>query len=222
MTLPLQIPDLHPLLHSKHLSITLQVWKAIRNALSRGVKNKRLSGGHFFTLVNIDDCTRFRVLGIYTKRTAANSKHFLEERMVEEFPFPIQRIQTDRGAEFFGLAFQKSMRRFGIKFRPIRPYAPHLNGKVERSQRTDKVEFYPLIDLNSSELEEQVEQWQFDYNWHRPHSALGGITPIEKTCQLSGVTPSQMEIEAHYDPKREHFQNRDYSVEMAIRKVKRC
>jgi transposase-like protein len=40
----------------------------------------------------IDDCTRFRALGIYSKRTAKNSVHFLEERLIEEFPFPIQRI----------------------------------------------------------------------------------------------------------------------------------
>lgn len=41
----------------------------------------------------VDDCTRFRVLGIYSRRTAKNSVHFLEERMIGEFPFPIQRIQ---------------------------------------------------------------------------------------------------------------------------------
>ena len=80
----------------------------------------------------IDDCTRFRVLGIYSRRTAKNSVRFLEERMLEEFPFPIQRIQSDRGAEFFGLEFQKAVQSNSIKFRPIRPRSPHLNGKVER------------------------------------------------------------------------------------------
>jgi hypothetical protein len=37
------------------------------------------------------------VLGIYSRRTARNSVKFLDERMLDEFPFPIQRIQTDRG-----------------------------------------------------------------------------------------------------------------------------
>jgi hypothetical protein len=50
----------------------------------------------------VDDCTRLRVLGIYPRRTAKNSVHFLEECLLHEFPFPIQRIQTDRGGEFFG------------------------------------------------------------------------------------------------------------------------
>ena len=137
----------------------------------------------------IDDCTRFRVLGLYSRRTAKNSVHFLEERMLEEFPFPIQRIQTDRGGEFFGLEFQMAMKRNCIKFRPVKPRSPHLNGKVERSQMTDKVEFYPTVKIEDESLAVRLEEWQFDYNWHRPHSSLGGKTPLEKSCELSEQTP---------------------------------
>lgn len=39
----------------------------------------------------IDDCTRIRVLTVYSRRSAANSLPFLE-KVIEEFPFPIQRI----------------------------------------------------------------------------------------------------------------------------------
>jgi transposase InsO family protein len=72
------------------------------------------------------------VLAIYSRRTAKNSVRFLEGQMIEEFPFPIQRIQSDRGAEFFGLEFQKAMQNSSIKFRPIRPRSPHLNGAHRR------------------------------------------------------------------------------------------
>lgn len=34
--------------------------------------------------------------------------------MIDEFPFPIQRIQSDRGAEFSGTDFQKAMRNNSI------------------------------------------------------------------------------------------------------------
>ena len=54
----------------------------------------------------VDDCTRTRVLALYKRRTAANSLQFLE-LAIEEFPFPIQRIQTDRGREFFAYCFQE-------------------------------------------------------------------------------------------------------------------
>ena len=61
---------------------------------------------------------------------------------------------------------------YGIKFRPIRPGSPHLNGKVERSQKTDKLEFYATCDLDDPDLEDRLAEWQHYYNWRRPHGAL--------------------------------------------------
>ena len=87
----------------------------------------------------VDDCTRWRVLEVYKRRTAANTLNFID-KMLEEFPFPIQHIQSDRGLEFFAEKVQKRFMDYGIKFRPVKPASPHLNGKVERSQRTDKEE----------------------------------------------------------------------------------
>ena len=67
----------------------------------------------------IDDCTRIRALAIYPRRSAANSLLFLE-RAIEEFPFPIQAIQTDCGREFFAYSFQEKLMEYAIKFRPVR------------------------------------------------------------------------------------------------------
>jgi len=78
----------------------------------------------------IDDCTRVRVLALYPRRSADNSLLFLE-RVIEEMPFPVQAIQTDRGREFFAYCFQEKLMQYAIKFRPIKPASPHLNGKVE-------------------------------------------------------------------------------------------
>lgn len=47
---------------------------------------------------------------------------------------------------FFGEEFQQALRENCIKFRPIRPRTPHLNGKVERAQQTDKIEFWATAD----------------------------------------------------------------------------
>lgn len=44
----------------------------------------------------IDDCSRYRVLDVFKRRTAANTLSFIN-KVIEEMPFPIQRIQTDRG-----------------------------------------------------------------------------------------------------------------------------
>ena len=40
---------------------------------------------------------------------------------------------------------------YSIKFRPVKPASPHLNGKVERSQQTDLREFYATADLSNFE-----------------------------------------------------------------------
>jgi hypothetical protein len=56
----------------------------------------------------IDDCSRYKVLGVYSRATGANTLDFLE-RLIEEMPFPIQRIQTDRGREFFAEAVQQRL-----------------------------------------------------------------------------------------------------------------
>jgi hypothetical protein len=67
----------------------------------------------FYQYTAIDDCTRFKVLALYPKRTAENTLIFLE-KVVEEMPFPIQRIQTDRGLEFFALKVQKRLMEWGV------------------------------------------------------------------------------------------------------------
>ena len=95
-------------------------------------------------------------------------------------PFPIQRIQTDRGTELFAIKVQEYLMKFSIKFRPVRPGAPHLNGKVERSQRTDFDEFYSTVNLESPDLEDQLQEWQHFYNWDRPHGSLSSLSPMDK------------------------------------------
>jgi integrase-like protein len=111
---------------------TATIWKTLRRhrshaepvCYSRAVPGERVQmdtckiAPGVYPYTAIDDCTRFRVLGIYSRRTSKNSVRFLEERMLDELPFPIQRIQTDRGGDFYGLTFRQAMRRNFIKFRP--------------------------------------------------------------------------------------------------------
>jgi transposase InsO family protein len=183
------------------------------------VDTKKLAPGKY-QYTAIDDCTWWRVLGIYAKRTAANSLLFLE-RIIEEFPFPIQRVQTDRGREFFALKVQKKLMEYGIKFRPIKPRSPHLNGKVERSQRTDMQEFYSTVSLDNPDLDAKLEEWQFYYNWHRPHGTLHGKAPVDRYCELISKTPLSEDVEALYDPFRERIQEQNYRRDLELRKWKR-
>lgn len=169
----------------------------------------------------IDDCTRWRVLGVYARRSASNTARFLEERVLEEMPFPVQRVQTDRGTEFFGQAFQDALRRNAVKFRPVKPRSPHLNGKVERSQQTDLREFWPTVDLADPDVPLRIEQWQFFYNHFRPHSSLSGTTPSQRYLERAAITPLHEELEDAYDPDQETIRTQHWIRDRATRRLKR-
>jgi transposase InsO family protein len=156
----------------------------------------------------IDDCSRWQVVGLYPRRTAANTRDFLKH-VLEGMPFPVQRAQTDRGQEFFAYEVQDELRERHIKFRPNRPRAPHLNGKVERVQRTALEEFWPTVDPEDPDLTAQLEAWRTFYNHHRPHSALGGSTPAERIAELAPKIPTREAALAAYDPKREFIRSQN-------------
>jgi hypothetical protein len=134
-------------------------------------------------------------------------------------PFPIQRIQTDRGREFFAIKAQARLMAYGIKFRPVKPASPHLNGKVERSQKTDLQEFYATVDLSDRDLEPRLAEWQHYYNWHRPHGSLGGKTPMDRFFELIEKTPYWDDVDREYDPSKERIQEPNYQIEMALRRM---
>ena len=156
----------------------------------------------------IDDCSRGQVLGLYPDRTAADTLDFLD-RVVAEMPFPLQRVQTDRGGEFFAYEVQDRLRDRRIKFRPIRPRSPHLNGKVERVQRTALEEFWPTLDPKGPDAPARLEAWRSFYNQHRPHSALGGKTPAERIAELTAEIPSAEAVRAAYHPDKEHMRRQN-------------
>ena len=109
-----------------------------------------------------------------------------------------------------------------IKFRPIKPRSPHLNGKVEHSQKTDMQEFYFTVNLNDPNLEIKLEQWQFHYNWYRTHGSLNGKAPIDKCRELSSKIPFQDDLEAKYDDSKKRFQEPNYWLDLELRKLKPC
>jgi hypothetical protein len=149
------------------------------------------------------------VWGFYPRRTAANTLAFLEQ-VLEEMPFAIQRIQTDRGQEFFAYKVQEQLRAWRIKFRPIRPRSPHLNGKVERAQRTALENFWAWADLKDPSLADQLADWQTFFNWQRPHSALGGRAPIDRVCELLPRTPLTEQVWDAYDPSHEPIRTQEH------------
>ena len=85
---------------------------------------------------------------------------------------------------------------YGIKLRPLKPASPHLNGKVERSQRTDLEEFYATVDLCAEDLAQRLDDWQSHYNKFWVHGSLDGRTPWQVWYERARLTPLFEEVEA--------------------------
>src|SRR3974390_3552150 len=171
----------------------------------------------------VDDCTRYMVIGLYPRRTAAHTLDFLD-RVFEETPFAIQRFQTDRGREFFAYKVQEYLMEVGIKFRPIKPRSPHLNGKVERAQKIVLDEFFSTAEISSGDLADQLQEWQHYYNWHRCHGAHNGKTPMDRYSEKINKTPLWEDVGRMYDSAKERLQERDYRADLRLRRSaeRRC
>jgi transposase InsO family protein len=126
----------------------------------------------------IDDATRIRALQIYPEHTQQRAIQFMDY-VVERFPFRISTIRTDRGHEFQAL-FHWHVEDQGMCDVYIKPQTPQLNGKVERSHRTDQIEFYQLLTYTDDvDLNAKLKAWENFYNYDRPHLSLDGKTPYE-------------------------------------------
>jgi transposase InsO family protein len=131
----------------------------------------------------IDDATRVRALKIYRRHNQQSSIDFMDY-VIERFPFRIHTVRTDRGHEWQA-KFHWHVEDAGIRHVYIKARTPQLNGKVERSHRTDQEEFYQLLAYTDDvDLGQKLARWEEFYNLSRPHAAHGGKTPYEAMRSL--------------------------------------
>lgn len=126
----------------------------------------------------VDCFTRKRVVALAPRLTSAQGAEFLD-RMVVQFPFLVQAIQSDGGSEFLG-TFGPIVEELQLAHYFNRPNYPQGNGCIERSFRTDEEEFYQVEELPADlgGLEAALLAWNhIYYETVRPHQALGYKTP---------------------------------------------
>lgn len=136
------------------------------------------TAGHWYKHFSARDViSRWDVLGVYSRATAATARDFLDA-VIERMPGPVRAIQVDGGSEFKA-EFEEACREKGLQLFVLPPRSPKLNGCVERAQRTHKEEFYQMLDPPDSleELRRLLLGQELCYNTVRPHQALGQLTP---------------------------------------------
>ena len=126
----------------------------------------------------IDSFTRIRSLELARDSTAGGSAE-AHEKSKEKFEFVIACENTDNGSEN-KKEFRDALKKDTVFQFYSNAGTPTDNPRVERSHLTDELEFYQKGGLKKTfeEQAEAIKEWEYFYNWKRPHQALGYLTPI--------------------------------------------
>ena len=164
----------------------------------------------YYQYTMIDEATRERFLFPYKEHNVSSTLDFVK-RAIAYFGYAPETIQTDNGGEFTNVKKpgQKEPVKHGldilldkmhIRHQLIRAYTPRLNGKVERSHRSDQEGFYNTLTFKTyEELKKKMMQWNIRYN-NRPHASLKNRegkkvwwTPLEKRADLLNLLQEKKE-----------------------------
>jgi transposase InsO family protein len=75
----------------------------------------------------------------------------------------------------------------GARHRRTRLYRPQTNGKAERFNRTLATEWsYARLYTSNQDRLGALPGWLHHYNYHRPHTALGGRSPMQVLNNVPG------------------------------------
>ncbi|WP_330995845.1 integrase core domain-containing protein [Burkholderia territorii] len=92
-----------------------------------------------------------------------------------------RQLLTDNGSAFRSHEFARACQELGIRHKFTRAYRPQTNGKAERFIQSALREWaYAWTYQSSAHRIEALASWQHHYNWHRSHSAIGGIAPMAR------------------------------------------
>ena len=140
-----------------------------------------------------DPVAKWTIGHVASAASASAAKRRLD-KLIASAPFPVRGIQVDGGSEFMSV-FEDHCRDKGLELVVLPPKRPDLNGCVERAQSSWRYEFYASYDLphRIDKLQPFVDAFAHRYNHHRPHQALGDLTPAEYLRTLGPKTqPSHM------------------------------
>ncbi|MGP3947498.1 IS481 family transposase [Streptomyces sp. 7N604] len=159
-------------------------------ALGRAAGRKnRTSTGYAYLHTALDDHSRLAYTEDLPDEKAATCAGFLA-RATAWFAtqgITIERVLTDNAWAYTKNTWRQTCHDLRIQPRWTRPWRPQTNGKVERFHRTLTEEWaYHRPYTSDSERQAAFPNWLHWYNYHRPHTGIGGSTPADRVTNLSG------------------------------------
>jgi len=149
----------------------------------KGQSNRKTTRpGYAFLHHAVDDHSRLaysEILGDEKKETA--SAFWVRARgFFTAHGITVLRVITDNGSCYRSNEFNSALG-LGVKHKFTRPYRPQTNGKVERFNRTLAAEWaYARPYRSEQERTDAYPAWLHEYNHHRAHGGIGGLSPISR------------------------------------------
>lgn len=154
---------------------------------AKGKKNKT-GVGYSFIHSAIDDHSRMVYSEILDNERQETAAGFWERAntFFTSQGITVLRVLTDNGNCYRSRVFNDALGE-GVKHKFTRPYRPQTNGKIERFHRTLAFEWAYARHYGSDAARATTYQaWIHSYNHHRPHTALGGLSPIDRVHNVNG------------------------------------
>lgn len=125
----------------------------------------------------LDECSRKVLLAYAAKNISAKSLVRLLEELIQDKGKPAY-LRCDNGPEFISEELAKFAQHHAISLRFSQPGKPTQNGLVERLNGTQRKECLNLKYFKTvQEVQDDLDKWWREYNFERPHSALGYLSP---------------------------------------------
>lgn len=149
-----------------------------------GNRRDSVDGAGWETLfVAIDDHARIAFTAMHPDEKKHQAVQFLQDAVAyyARLGIAIKRLLTDNGSAFRSREFASACNALGITHKFTRAYRPQTNGKAERFIQSALREWaYGWTYQNSAQRTLALASWQHHYNWHRPHSGIGGLVPMSR------------------------------------------
>lgn len=148
----------------------------------------RLMNGRRFRVLNIIDDYNREILRIepYFSITSERVINIID-RLLTEKRKP-RAIRVDNGPEFIAEVLSNWCHDKNIELQFIQPGRPMQNGFVERFNRSYRQDVLDAnLFANLSEVKMASDEFEEDYNFHRPHESLGDLSPVEYRLKYSAA-----------------------------------
>lgn len=162
-------------------------WKLHGREMGRTGEMHRIKVGYDYLHVAIDDHSRVAFVRALPDEQGPTCAQFVADAAAffAGHGVAIERVMTDNAMNYRrSKVFKKRLEDLGIAHRRTASYRPQTNGKAERFNRTLLEEFaYKTLFTANDQRLKALEPWVASYNADRPHTAIGGLTPLQRLRQ---------------------------------------